>query len=365
MGTRTWVSIAIVGAFAIYLAWLLLPDPPAVTDGRGPSGDGTEPASPVTTAPVATPPVETDRFKEEPPPPATREAKVEPARLRIEVRDDRGRLKPNVHVIVFDETEVFAKKETHTPGIIEIPATPGAPRVLLYDDDLMECETLTSGLGTHEVVLASPHELKGRVLIDGRAVDRVMVIRKTTHARAAAAKILPPVGEHVLKVVPEKKVIMVVSANPSTFDYGQVSPYWQGALEFPKGFQISGATNPRDWSKGPEVALDCPRGYLTIDLTRMPVISGRILLPESHRNLTWIRVRCVANVKRARQRSMHMWDAGVDVETRRFRATLGDTAVTRVSLEVYDSSNRLVGTSDPIPGPFDADRNLGDVVIRK
>lgn len=364
MQNRTYLAVALMAACAIFVMWWAWPDSPDSTDGPRHVGHPSAPPARDVTSSARTSPLETDRYREAPAADAKR-PEPESARLQIKVLDDQGRAKPNVQVIVFTDTEVLAMRETHAPGLVTLEAIPLVPRVLMYDGDLMECETLASGSGTHEVVLASPHQLKGRVLIDGRAADRTMVIKKTAYARRAAARILPSVGEHVLKVLPEKAVIMAVSHDPSVFNFGQISPYWQGALEFPRGFLLDGATNPKDWRKGPELELDCPRDYLIIDLTRMPVVSGRILMPESRRNLTWMRVRCVANVRKPGKSSMHMWGAGVDVETRRFQATLGDTGVTHLSFEVYDSSKRLVGTSAQIAGPFVADRDLGDVIIRE
>lgn len=367
MSARTLTTIGAVAAIVAYLLWLLWPDPPATAENLAVAPHTTEPGTRrVAESPAPSTP-RTDPFKEVPTLSESTQPDPEPDALCITVTDGQGRPRPNVGIIAFDAEAVLDYGATGPGGKVKLKAAPDPPRILLYTDDLMECEQLSSGRGDHDIALVGAHRLRGRVLMDGRIRKRKLLIHRVGYPRRAAGRILPPVGEHVLERVPEKEHRMVVLLDPSEFDFGAVSPYWQGELVFSQGLLLGGGTSHKnDWGKPPRMTLDCSRDYLVVDLIRAPTVTGRLVLSPSHEGLSRMRLRCIATVNKGRQTTTVTWTVGVDTK-RRFMATLGDTAVTQLRFEVYDASKLLVGKSDTFAGPFHLSGNpdLGDVVIRE
>jgi hypothetical protein len=244
----------------------------------------------------------------------------------IEVVREDGRPINGANVVVKVPDAATVERIADTAGIVEIPAQPN----ILADVEVsgpsfgLFSKTLALDPGRQKIVVPDGDRVAGRVVVDGRAPAEPITLSLHDHGVARTAA-------------------------EGRFEFFNVAKDWHGTLYFDQGFRL--IEKKEDWF----LELPGPNPNLTINVTELPVIKGRIV---AHGTREPIQGAVLATLTLEHEAATGQWGTDKDGY---FRVAAW-AEQTHAKLEISNGLGVATRTIE-ISGPIDSVRDLGDVEL--
>lgn len=229
------------------------------------------PASKISTVPISDP----SRVSKE-------EARSEEVAILVVNAD--GNPVEGASVVMFTGKRVLAKGLTDRSGAVRLPAPSAESRVIVAKGSLSpHIADVPHGVRSHTIALRRGSIVGGQILLNGSQPEEPLCLVLQSVGLTAALKNLSPEVFNALGRTRENLTGVTRTTEPGgRFRFEGLPSDWSGSLHFPVGFVIVGEQDRPSLFRGASKTLPRAESNLSIDLRRVPLLTGRVVTGKDH-----------------------------------------------------------------------------------
>lgn len=217
----------------------------------------------------------TARVEHEPP---ASEAQAREARLVIAIRDADGAPLPGTRAIAFRSSGILWSELADDRGEIAVPALAEPAEIVLVPRGAMPARRdVPAGEARREITLAEGAVVAGRLLVDGGPPSEPVRLVLVSDHPILDLEGIPSDVRALLESSPGAPlVVRSATGEGGTFHFRGLAARWSGCLYFPVEY-IPVRAQPEGRIERSLVRLDRAAESLTIETTRLPMLTGRLV----------------------------------------------------------------------------------------